>query len=329
MTDVLVVAWWDVRPPEASHARGWTDPLWRALVDSLGTDEAGETQRRGYAAVRSDLALRRLVLDEANAYYGVWPQWNARWGVLHGTRDPGISVFRPDLRLSTDGPSVPALRMIERIVSDLRPRRVVSIGLGGAGQLHHRGGDVVIAGHAGFDLTGDDLAGFEDNGTVHGNLLSLPPDLFTDLELPQLQDPALLPSSPGFPEPAGGWPRPAPHQPAVHVEADRALLTRPATQDPSFRPLSVRDIERDPGTAAVERDAATVAKVCQAAGVPMTAVVGITVPALTSFDVDGRRVDHQGSLRAAWLQEFSAHYSDAAARAAAEAARRICAHAVT
>lgn len=320
-SQVLVLTWrHEQLPPTASTSSETVDPIWHALDEALSIG-GGESYRRGFTTVLHELQLRQLFLEERDAFFRLRPQMSGRWGTFHRALANTILVFRSDLRLNTDGPTMPVLRMLAQIIAERRPRLVVSVGLGGGVRPEHQIGDVVVTTQAQFELSGE-LAGYEENGRTFGGG-SVVEEWFAGLAFSELREPALLGSSPNFATPPGGWPQPQPHRPQVRVNAERPVLTRPALNANTFRSAPSRAAPRNPylgdRAAAVDMDAAAAAKACQDAGVPFLAVIGLTVPALEIFEYDWDQ-----SLRDGWAEVFSRDFADAAAANVAATVRRIC-----
>jgi nucleoside phosphorylase len=140
------------------------------------------------------------------------------------------------------------------------------------------------------------------------------------LTFPALREPALIPPSPNYPAPAGGWPQPAEHTPTVRIES-QPLATAPALTRHTFRLASFDEGARDylgDEACAVDMDAAPVAHVCQGR-VPFGLVTGVAVPALRDF-----RDDYEDALRYAWRDVFFEGFGERAAVNVAAVAERIC-----
>ncbi|MDQ3763066.1 MAG: hypothetical protein M3460_15885 [Actinomycetota bacterium] len=317
---MLVLSWFHQQQTR-SRADRLGDPLWAALDEALSIGRA-RPYNRGLHTVLPVLQLRQLVLEERDASFRIQPQMNRRWGTFHDALDGSVSVFRSDRRLNTDGPAMPVLDMLAQIVTERRPRLVISVGLGGGVRPEHQVGDVVVTSRARFDLSGE-LDSYEDNDRTFGTDAVVSDDWFADLRFDELREPALLGSSPAFRPPAAGWPQPPAHRPLIRVDREHPVWTRPALDVNAFNPAPARSSPRNPylgdDAAAVDMDAAAAAKACQDANVPFAAVLGLVVPALEVMEDDWNR-----SLRDAWAEVFTQEYSTAAATNAAAVVRRIC-----
>lgn len=317
---VLVLSWFHQQQIGLGAGR-LDDPLWAALDEALSIGRA-RSYTRGLHTVLPALQLRQLVLDARDAFFRIQPQMNGRWGTFHDALDDRALVFRSDRRLNTDGPAMPVLDMLAQIVTERRPRLVISVGLGGGVRPEHQVGDVVVTSRARFGLTGE-LDSYKDNERTFGTDGPVSEDWFADLRFDELREPALLGSSPAFRPPEAGWPQPPAHRPVIRVDRERPVLTRPALDANTFTPAPARSSPRNPflgdNAAAVDMDAAAAAKACQDANVPFAAVLGLVVPALEVMEDDWDR-----SLRDAWAEVFTREYSTAAATNAAAVVRRIC-----
>jgi Phosphorylase superfamily len=324
---VLVLSWFHEQQgqdPDTGE-RFFHDPMWTALREELSTGQS-RGYSRGLDSVLPALQVRQLVLSERDAYFRIQPRvvnGNWRWGAFQSALDDKAKVFRSDRRVGTDGPTLPVLPMLDRILAEERPSLVISAGIGGGVHPDQQVGDVVVSGKGRFSLRGE-LALNENNERTFGTGAAIPAgDWAADLLFDELREPALLGASPSFREPAGGWPQPAPHRPTVRVERDRPVVTRPDVQTDTFVP-AVTDAQRGnpflgETSAAVDLDTAPVAKACQDANVPFVAVIGLGVPALEPM-----AEDFDSSLRDAWAEAFLTTYSVAAAGNAARTVRRLC-----
>lgn len=316
-------------PGTATNERrqNWADPVWEAL--SGLRDERGIAWDRGFASVVTELELRSLVVEDRETRFHPRPNLEGRWGEIFTREGSAIDQFRPELTLNNDGPTVPSLGMLARLLQERRPQLVISVGLGGGVRPDDQIGDVVLATHAEFALPGD-LETSELNGQEpFGGTFTLEPAWFTDITLGELQELPLQPASPSFREPEGGWPQPPPHRPSVRVENERPVLTRPAISAPAFIPApTIQRPNREPDPrefdtfvgdrAAVDMDAAVAAKACAEADVPFVAVIGLSVPALVRPPVDW-----SSSIRDAWAETFNRQFGAAAAGNAALVTERL------
>lgn len=372
---VVVISWPHVqRPPEVlpsdepprvpgtagtEERDPWEDPVWEALLplrdERRGSDRPdrysirGESWDRGFATVVSDLELRALVVNRESRYHPR-PNLEGRWGRFFSREESPVDLFRSDLSLNNDGPTVPSRRMLERLLDEYKPRLVISIGLGGGVRPEDQIGDVVVATRAQFALPGD-LATSELNGLdPFGGTLTVDEGWFEGIELGELQELALLPASPSFPEPQGGWPQPDRHRPLVRVEDEQPVLTRPAISAPAFVPApyvpappqedaddeddappDLREFDTFIGAhAVVDMDAAVAAKACAKKNVPFAAVIGLTVPALARLPV-GRPPGPglPADIRDAWATTFNRQFAPDAAGNAVLVARRLIERAAT
>lgn len=317
---VLVLSWFHDQPdPNARPERH--DPLWTALDTELAISANGLGYRRGMNTVLPALHTRRLVLAEQDAYFGIQPRGmddGGRWGTFHRALDGNATVFRSDRRIGTDGPTLPVLDMLARILAQEQPTLVISTGLGGGVRAEQQIGDVVVSGKGRFSLRGD-LSSTEHNERTFGTDTAIPAgDWAAELRFESLREPALLGASPAFQRPEGGWPQPPAHQPTVRVERTLPVVTRPAVSTDTFVPaLTGSDLETT--AAAVDLDTAAAAKACQDANVPFVAVIGLAVPVLEPMEID-----HDNALRDAWAEVFMFDYAIATATNTARTVRRLC-----
>lgn len=329
MSNVLVLSWFHEQPDPTDNTgpRRYHDPVWTALDQELSVSNDGGNYTRGLNDVLPALHVRRLVLNDQDAYFRIQPrevngQW--KWGTFHRTADDNVTVFRSDRRVGTDGPTLPALDMLGRVLADQKPTLVISVGLGGGVRAEQQIGDVVVSGRGHFDLRGD-LSSSEHNDNTFGTDAAIPAgDWAATLRFDRLREPALLGASPSFQQPVGGWPQPAAHQPTVRVERTLPVITRPAVGADMFIPAFTRAQRNNPylgdTAAAVDCDTAAAAKACQDANVPFIAVIGLAAPVLEPM-----ADDYENALRDAWTEAFMFDYSAAAATNAARTVHRICA----
>jgi len=320
---VLVLAWAHEERLGRDESAPTVDFIWSALRSSFNVPESRDptSYRLGFPSVLQDLQAYRLVQEDRDRYFRLHPRLDNRWGAYY-TVDLGparVMLFRSDLRLNTDGPTLPVLRMLPRLLDEAQPELVLSVGLGGGVRADERVGDVSIASAATFRLGGE-LDADERNGTTADSPWRADEAWFQGLAFPALREPALIPPSPNYPAQAGGWPQPAEHTPTVRIES-RPLATAPALTRHMFRLASFDQGAQDylgDEACAVDMDAAPVAHVCQGR-VPFGFVTGVAVPALRDF-----RDDYQDALRYAWCDVFFEEFGERAAVNAAAVAERIC-----
>ncbi len=320
--DILIITAADefLRDPASGN---YIDPVWEALRQALGMSGRSQSYSRGSTEFLAELRAHKLHLDERDRYWRLHPRlrtWRGEFfiGRYHRATINGRSVcaFGAELRLNTDGPTMPVLRLLNQLVREAAPRFVLYVGIGGGVRAEHQAGEVVVTGHARFDLRGE-LESSPINGQTMGGAWTPDPGAFVGLEFAELQEPALLPPSPHYH--ADDPPQPPPHTPRVRVDP-LPVLTRPEIMEPLFDVPSPdptdRDYRGDIGSA-IDMDAAPIGAAC-GEHLPCAFVIGLASPAIRRFPYD-----YQGSLRSAWAQHMIELFAAHAARNAAAAARVI------
>lgn len=314
--DILILAWRHEIPIDGEIV----DPIWTALRDAFGfaPRENEQPYERSYDRVLAELRAYRMFQERRDAPYTLHPRLEGHFG-RYLTTDMGgrrICLFRSDLRINTDGPTMPVLRMIRQILGEARPRLVLSVGLGGGTGEVDQVGDIVITPRARYHLRGD-LEGFVQNGRTFGGIWTPDRDVLNEITLDPLQEPALLAPTPHYDLPPAPL-QPMPHTPQIRV-TDRPVLTSPLLTGHGFT-LSTpvgRDSLSGLG-AAVEMDAAPVAAIC-GDRIACGFVVGLTAPAVRVFSND-----YDQSLRRAWAEVFLRSFATAAAEHCSRVVRAIC-----
>lgn len=83
--------------------------------------------------------------------------YHKAWGSCRIVNIPqtgrNILLFKSDMHISTDGPKMPLLNMVEQIINDFKPKLILTIGTAGGARLVDALGTVNITNQARFDLT--------------------------------------------------------------------------------------------------------------------------------------------------------------------------------
>ena len=83
--------------------------------------------------------------------------YHKAWGACRIVKLPqtgkNILLFKSDMHISTDGPKLPLLNMVEQIISDFSPKQILTIGTAGGARTIDALGTVNITNAAHFDLT--------------------------------------------------------------------------------------------------------------------------------------------------------------------------------
>lgn len=299
------------------------DPLWDALRAELGMGGLPAPYMHLTGQYLSELRTHKVFAEQRDRFPRLHPRLRHRHGAFvtgaYCRRDVNgrsVVAFVSDLRLNTDGPAMPAVRLIAQIVREVRPRLVVHAGLGAGARAEHQAGDVAVASAARFALS-DELAGSALDGQTFGGIWKPDPALFDGLSFVMLQEPPLLAPSPHYE--AMTSPQPPPHRPRVVVEElpviTRPIVTRALMEIPS----------PDAGDAAywghvgcaLDMDAAPTAAACKH-DIPCSVVIGTAVPAIKRFPYD-----YDSRLRHAWAEVMLYAFGQAAALNVARTVRRI------
>ncbi len=85
--------------------------------------------------------------------------YHKAWGACRIVNIPqtgqNILLFKSDMHISTDGPKMPLLNMVEQIINDFRPKLILTIGTAGGARPVDALGSVNITNRAHFDLTSE------------------------------------------------------------------------------------------------------------------------------------------------------------------------------
>jgi hypothetical protein len=230
---------------------------------------------------------------------------------------------------------IPALRMVERLIEERKPKLVVTIGLGAGVVDAHRPGDVVVATQARFELPDGFRTAMDDYGQTFGNALTIDQSWFSPLD--EVEDLPLRAAS-NYYQSEVIWPEPRTYRPKVLVEGDKPVITRPSLTGPSFLPAGTKTMWqfdrkskgwlRGPNAdylgdvaAAIDMDSAVVARQCQKASpdVQFVAVIGVCMPTL-----DAQPFAPQ--VRPAWAQTYQRQFGAKAATNAVTAATTLIDH---
>lgn len=319
--EILVIAAADEFLP--TNSGKFVDPVWQALREVLGLSGSPAAYSHGANEFLAELRAHKLFLEDRDRFWRLHPPLRQRrgafiTGVYHQGTAGGRSaiVFASDLRLNTDGPTMPVVRLLTQLVREAQPRLVVHVGLGAGVRAEHQIGDVVVTNRARFELRGE-LEGSRLNDQTYGGAWRPAPSLVDGLTFDELREPALLPPSPHYEDIP--HPQPPPHRPQVRLE-NLPVVTRPRVTDTIF------DIPSpdagDPSywaeaACAVDMDAAPVAAACGEL-LPCAFVLGLAAPAIRRFEYD-----YESSLRRAWAEHMVTSFATESARNAAQVVRRI------
>jgi hypothetical protein len=296
----------------------YVDPLWLALRRALNVTARDRPYSNRADTFLSELRAQKLFAEDRDRFWRLHPRLRGRGEPLLGehvsvqVNSRQVTLFGSDLRLNTDGPTMPVARLLSQLLSEAQPRLVVHVGLGGGVIADHQGGDVTVASRGRYLLRGE-LAGSAVNEQTFGGIWSAPAGLFSGINLASLQEPALMPASPHYERIPN--PQPAPHTPVIRVEPTLPVLTSPRITDDFF---SVASPDTGPSywgdiACAVDMDAATVAATCGST-TPCALVVGHATPAIKRLQAD---------LRQGWAEHMFDHFAEAAAENAAKVVERI------
>lgn len=308
--ETLVVCWRHEEPGTDA------DVVWNALLDRFGLDSRNSRRyTRGSDRLLARLQAHKLVQEQRDRYWLLHPRLESYQGAHRFGQYLQASsscFFRSELRLNTDGPTLPVLDLMVQLVSEVRPRRVIALSLGASTDAAHEGGDVILCGQARFALHGE-ISGSDLNNRQFGTAWT-PPAALNGLTFGPLQAPPLQPPSPHYVE-ISPWPQPRPYTPRSFA-APHAINTSPALTEHQFRVPTPGELDAE--ASAVDMDCASVAYACDSLGVPCHIVLGVAVPPVAQFTEDA-----DGAIRRAWIGELRDAFGAAAAQNAAEIAFRL------
>ena len=320
-TEILIIAAADEFL--SGDAADPVDPVWLAIRQEFGLSGTAVNYSHGANDFLAELRAHQLFLEDRDRFWRLHPPLRQREGAFIAGRYHAFSLsgrrviaFASDLRLNTDGPTMPAMRLFTQLVREAQPRLVVYVGLGAGVLPDHQAGDVEVTPSARFELRGE-LEGSAVNDQTFGGAWQPDSSLFQGLAFEELREPPLLAPSPHYENvPA---PQPPAHRPEVRLEK-LPVVTRPLVTDTLF------DIPSpDPGdrsywgdvACSVDMNAAAAAAACEKS-VPCAIIIGLATPAIRRFEND-----YEGSLRRAWADVMIDSFAVPAALNAAKATRRV------
>lgn len=320
--DVLVIAMTGATVPTGSG--GYENVVLRSLRTELSVSGSAISHSGLANDVLPDLRMHKLFLEDRDRFWRLHPPLNQRGGAFVTGAFQQVTVsgrnvllFSSDLRLNTDGPSMPVLRLAANLLQQVKPSLVLFAGLGAGVLPEHQVGDVALSASGTLALRGE-LEGTSLNDRTYGNAWTPDSALVEGLVFAPLQEPGLLAPSPHYGnEPAS---RPPVHQPQARVER-LPVMTRPRVTDDLFEIPS--PYATDQGlywgdkACAVDMDAAAVAAAC-GEYIRCGLVIGLAVPGIRRFEYD-----YESSLRRAWAEHFLHSFADDAARNVALVVRRL------
>lgn len=309
--ETLVLCWRHEEP-----SRG-VDLVWDALLARFGLNPTQAIRyTRGSDKFLARLQAHKLVQEDRDRYWRLHPllenyQGEYRFGQY--LMASSTCVFRSELRLNTDGPSMPVLELMYQLVSEVRPKKVIAVSLGASTDSAHEGEDVILSGKARFALRGE-ISGTDLNNRGFGSAWAPPAELLA-LTFPQQNaPPELKPPSLHY-VPANPLPRPQPYTPRC-IAAAHPIHTSPMLTEHQFQvPLPGAIVGE---ASAVDMDCVSVAQACDLLGVPCRLVIGIAVPPIARLSEDS-----ESSIRRAWIDEFRNCFAPGASRNAADVAYRL------
>lgn len=327
--DILIVSWQHTLRGADDKSR---DDVWEALCQEFGKKPTGPKNKGGpdgYAR-NSDQFLAELWnykqwQESRDRFFLLHPNTDIRLGEFHtalidlpGTaNDKKVCLFHSTLRINTDGPTMPVVRLLKQVLEEAKPKLVLGVGLGGGVTPQHQVGDVVIATQAEYQLRGDLDGSLRNNQSFQSTWQ--PPTALAGLTFDELQEPALVPPSPNYDRPTS-LPQPPKHKPEVRI-ADKPVRTCPLLTD-NGQVVGIpkgngKGLDFSSKYAATDMDATSLAEACVAAGVAKFGfVLGLNIPAINPLKPD--------DLRDGWIKFFASRFASAAARNAAAAVRAIC-----
>lgn len=288
-------------------------------------------QRLKFPAAKAYTSLSGTFLPELRAHK-LWCEGSGRSWAIQPSLDQSVGTlslgrlslkkwqgrqigwFESSLRILSDGPTLPAIRSLRQLQSELQPRLMVFLGLGAGTCAEHQGGDVIVTTRAGLHLEGD-LETCLRNGSLTGSPWSLPD--FGAWDFPSLQEPPLLAPSPCYQPDSVQL---LPHQPQLRI-SPLPVLTRPQTRQPFPEAPSPREGDKSfwgDRACALDLNAGALVDVTEC---PLVFVVGLASPAVIPPAGDAEKI-----LRNAWLETYWSVFADDAARNVALVAERFLQH---
>ena len=331
--DILIVTWQhSLKNPQDRDEKSH-DYVWESLCKEFGKKPSGpkssggpESYARNSDQFLSELWNYKARQEARDRFFLLHPETDGRLGGFHtalidlpGTaNDKKVCLFHSALRINTDGPTMPVVRLLKQILQEAQPKLVLSVGLGGGVTAEHQVGDVIVANHAEYQLRGD-LDGSLRNGVSKQSTWQPKPGLFSGLSFDKQQEPALVPPSPNY-DRTGAVPQPPQHQPVVRI-ADKPVRTCPLLTDNGhvvgIPKGNGKGLDFSAKYAATDMDAASLAEACSDANVAdFGFIIGLNVPAVNALSPD--------DLRDGWIEVFTDRFAAAAAANAARVARAAC-----
>lgn len=324
--DVLVLAFEHVLPLEKDKR---IDPVWEALCNIFSAPSKPSGYTRNAARYLTTLRAHKLYQEDRDSFFLLHPETSGRLGRYFfkgNVNGRKVLVFQSLLRLNTDGPDMPVFGLMKQVIEEVKPRMVVSVGLGAGVLPDHQVGDVVVCAQARLRLNAE-LETSERNGQESRGIWNPTAEMFAGLQpfAPQ-QEPQLVAPSPNYDTP-GVAIQPAEHVPQVRIGA-LPVLTAPRVSEHAFE-VGLPTIPADKSElsflgeqgCATDMDYAPVAQAC-GTGVPCGAVLGLAVPAIHDISED-----NENALRDGWIEFFTRRYARAAAGNAATVAHHLASNA--
>jgi hypothetical protein len=289
------------------------DPLWSAILKEFNkTEKDTKPYARGFTEFAAELLNYKLVQEDRGRRRLLHPRTRDRLlgeyvYIKNGHQD--ICLFRSNLRLNTDGPTMPVLRMLSELIKEVEPGLVLSIGFGGATRGEVGPGTVYISSSATFKLQNEFAGSRVDGETLIHN--SWVPDRRLKKRLSSVTPtpPPLLPlqaPSPHYDKDTEKRILPKQKDPKIEY-ANGKVETSPLLTDHAF--VVYPPSTTSTGVIATDMDAAAVAWACQRRSkIKWAAIVGIVVPALHKFEND-----FQSILRKAWRDYYFSQSAQATA----------------
>jgi hypothetical protein len=317
--DILIVSWQHFLPGESGVSR---DHVWEALCSQFGKVPSGPRERHGPSPYNRngdqflpELRNHKSWQESQDRRYVLHPTTDGQLGEFHevaiAAQSPGIGrticLFHSALRINTDGPTLPVVRLLKQVLEEVRPRLAIAVGLGGGVTADHQVGDVIAARNAEYQLRGE-LAGSNRNGWSNQSGWTVPSDVLAGIQFAALREPALVAPSPNY-DHSTPAPQPPQHQPTIRL-ATHAIRTCPLLTDHGHVVGSPggsrKDLNFRTSHAATDMDAASFAEACAAAETAhFMLLLGLNVPAITELS--------PADLRYAWIDVFTSRYAAAAA----------------
>ncbi len=332
--DILIVTWQHSLRDDNEKSRNKNhDYVWEALCKEFGKKFDGpksqggpESYARNGDQFLSELWSYKRQQEARDRFFLLHPNTDGRLGEFHTLTigPPGaasakkVCLFHSALRINTDGPTVPVVRLLKQILTEAQPKLALGVGLGGGVTAVHQVGDVIVANQAEYQLRGE-LDGSLRNGLSKLSTWQPQAALFSGLTFDKLQEPALVPPSPNYDRPAS-LPQPPQHQPVVRI-ADKPVRTCPQLTD-NGQMIGIpngngKGLDFSGAYSATDMDVASLAEACAEAGVvDFGFLLGLNIPAVNPLS--------PAALRDGWIEFFTNRFATAAATNAARAARATC-----